>query len=182
VRRIRRVGDRSAERTTCRQATLVVYELRRRGLGAFPDWLAREHIGAFVAVPTVLREALGAAPADQVFPDLRTALLNGEAMTWEDAERLRRHLSAEASVLNLYGTTETGFLTVTPITGDTPIGAGRMPVGYPLPDGPCASLTTRVAPYPTAKWARSWWRTPGRPGIGKGQRRPPRCLDAPSPA
>lgn len=115
------------------EARTVVYEVRRRGLAGFPDWLEQQRIGAFLAVPTVLREALGYVEADRVSPDPRFVLLNGEATTWEEAARLCRHLPAEAFVLNLYGTTETGLLSAMPVTADTAIGTGRMPVGFPLP-------------------------------------------------
>jgi amino acid adenylation domain-containing protein len=112
------------------QETFVSYEIRRHGVVPLAPWLEREQIGAFVAVPTVLRHMLSTLEPEQRFTALRTVVLGGEASTWEDITRLRAHLSPEATIVNAFGLTEAAGVASIFITSEMPAGSGPLPAGH----------------------------------------------------
>ncbi len=112
------------------QEALVSYEIRRHGIVPLGPWLEREHIAAFVTVPTVLRHLLSTLAPEQLFPDLRTVVLGGETSTWEDVIRLRAHLSPDATIVNAFGLTEAAGVASVFITSQTPAGSGPLPAGH----------------------------------------------------
>jgi acyl-coenzyme A synthetase/AMP-(fatty) acid ligase/thioesterase domain-containing protein/acyl carrier protein len=113
------------------QEAFVSYEIRRHGIVPLGPWLEREHIAAFVTVPTVLRHLLSTLPPEQRFPDLRTVVLGGETSTWEDVVRLRAHLSPHATIVNAFGLTEAAGIASVFITSQTSVGSGPLPAGHP---------------------------------------------------
>ena len=111
------------------QGTIVSYELRRLGIAPLGPWIERERVVAFATVPTVLRHLLATLPPEQRFPALRTVVLSGETSTWEDVNRLRPHLSSEATIVNAFGLTEAAGIASLFITADMPAGEGALPAG-----------------------------------------------------
>jgi acyl-coenzyme A synthetase/AMP-(fatty) acid ligase/thioesterase domain-containing protein/acyl carrier protein len=112
------------------KGSLLSYEIRRLGVAPVGPWLEREHVGAFVTVPTVLRHLLSTLSEDQRFPDLHTVVLGGEASSWEDVVRLRPHLPAQAKIVNAFGLTEAAGIASLFITSDMPAGEGPLPAGW----------------------------------------------------
>ena len=90
------------------QEALVSYEIRRHGIVPLGPWLEREHIAAFVTVPTVLRHLLSTLAPEQLFPDLRTVVLGGAFFAL--AVALRRDPSPRRA-MKLFGYSIT-YLTV----------------------------------------------------------------------
>jgi acyl-coenzyme A synthetase/AMP-(fatty) acid ligase/thioesterase domain-containing protein/acyl carrier protein len=114
--------------------TLVPYDIRTLGLAPMAAWLEDERIEGFACVPTVMRFFLPTLPPDLVFSHLRTVVMGGEMMTWEDVRDLRPHLRADAVVHNAYGTTESGLAAHYAIDSSVPLGTGPVPAGTPLTD------------------------------------------------
>jgi acyl carrier protein len=114
-------------------ATFDAYEIRRLGLAGVGDWLERSGVQWLFMVPTVLRFVLPTLRDDLVLPDIRLVLTSGETLTWEDVAALRRHLPRRATVVNLFGLTETAGIARLVIDADTPVGHGPLPAGRPRP-------------------------------------------------
>jgi len=112
---------------------LIAYEIRRHGIAPLAAWLEHERIATFGTVPTVLRHLLATLPEDQRFPDLINVSLAGETATWDDVRRLRAHLSPDARITNLLGSTECWPVAQFRITSDIPLGEGPLPAGTPTP-------------------------------------------------
>lgn len=113
--------------------TLVPYEIRRQetSLGA---WLTDAGLDVLIAVPTVLRRLLASLPGPGRIPGLRCVGLFGEGLLWDDVAALRERLEPDGIVFNCYGSSEGGQVALFVVGPDTPMGAGRVPVGSPLAD------------------------------------------------
>lgn len=114
-------------------ATAAIYHVRAHGVAGFARWLLDTRVAVTHAVPTMLRQAMAGMEPDVRFPDLRTVILSGETVTWEDVEELRRHLPEGAGILNMFGQTETLGLAMLAVTPDVPAGTGPLPIGHPMP-------------------------------------------------
>ncbi|HEX3795196.1 MAG TPA: AMP-binding protein [Acidimicrobiales bacterium] len=112
--------------------TTVALEMKRQEI-PIGEWLRHAHLQAFAAVPTLLRHALASLESGVVIDGLKFVGVFGETTTWEDVSRLRSHVPTETSIFNIYGQGEAGSIAVMPVTADTPIGQGLLPVGHPLP-------------------------------------------------
>ena len=60
--------------------------------------------------------------------------LEGDAAAWSDVAAFRERFSAGTVLVNGLGTTETGLVRQFFVDHDTPLGAGGLPLGYPVPD------------------------------------------------
>jgi acyl-coenzyme A synthetase/AMP-(fatty) acid ligase/thioesterase domain-containing protein/acyl carrier protein len=115
------------------RGTLVAYEIRRRGLTDLGKWLHDTAVDSCFLVPTILRYLLPALPPEQIFSSLRTVVLSGETSTWDDVTELRRHLSPEAVIVNVFGQTETVSIASLIIPSDAGAGDGPLPAGQVSP-------------------------------------------------
>ena len=118
----------------CLGSTTVAWEVRRHGVVGLGGWLREQEVVGFTTVPTVLRQLLDALGPEEQLPLIQTVILSGETATWDDVARLRRHVPASASVVNVLGLTETGGFAVMVVGGDVPLGSGSLPVGHPMPN------------------------------------------------
>lgn len=84
-------------------------------------------------VPSVLRRLLAATPPDVRLPHVRLIGGGGDPMHWEDVARLRPLLSAHATIIHSYGSTEVHGIARRYLTMDEPLGEGVVPVGRPGP-------------------------------------------------
>ncbi len=115
-------------------ATLVPYDLRRRGLDGLADWVARERVTILFMVPSIFRRFAERLAPDASFPTVRLAKLSGETVLRRDVETARRLFAPDARVLVSLGCTELNtvrrlFLEPTS-TLDDPV----VPVGDAVPD------------------------------------------------
>jgi amino acid adenylation domain-containing protein len=123
----------------CVGATLVYYDVKSRGVQPIAAWLREKRVQHFATVPTMLRVMLDAMEPSDRWPDLEQIATWGEGVTWNDIERLRRHLEPTARIVATYGATEAGLVALNTIDAQTPIGVGRVPAGKPMP-----GLTVRI--------------------------------------
>jgi acyl-coenzyme A synthetase/AMP-(fatty) acid ligase/thioesterase domain-containing protein len=111
--------------------TFVPYDIRRSGLTGWRDWMARERISHIPLVPTIWRFLAPTLSPGDIFPDLRSIRLIGEASTWDDAASIRRHLPPEATLANFFGLTEV-MVSRFDVKHDLAIGSGPLPAGHPI--------------------------------------------------
>lgn len=131
------------------RGTLVAYEIRRHGLAGLVQWLQNSKVDSCYMVPSVLRYVLPTLSPSQHFPELRTVLLSGETATWDDVRRLRRHLSKDAVIVNVFGQTETVSIASFVIPGDMEAGEGPLPAGRISPGMEVQILQPDGSPAPT---------------------------------
>src|SRR5262249_54380305 len=81
---------------------------------------------------SLLRTILAALEPDEVLADLRQIHILGEAVYAADITAARRHLPADAVVVNTYGASELGPTTAYPMPSDLPLADGTIPCGWPL--------------------------------------------------
>jgi amino acid adenylation domain-containing protein len=106
------------------------------------SWAARARVTVMNLTPAMAKVLTG-GPHDRGFlPELRVVFLVGEQLTRHDVERLR-NLAPSATVVNLYGTTETqraiGFFVIPPgepLRGEdgAPIRRAMIPAGVGMED------------------------------------------------
>ncbi len=116
-------------------ATLYGYDIRRDGVPPLADWLDRERITVFHAVPTVFREVFASLAPGRKFAHLRAIDLGGEALFDSDVELFRRHTVDGCIFVNHLAATEAHVIAQhvvkhcdpRPSTGILP--AGRSPQG-----------------------------------------------------
>lgn len=107
-----------------------------RGAPASPaqllSWLDQERITILHIVPTVARSWLLAAPGAARLSRLRLACFAGEPLTGQLVTQWRRTISPTATIVNLYGPTETTLAKLYHVVGDDPAD-GVLPIGQALP-------------------------------------------------
>jgi acyl-coenzyme A synthetase/AMP-(fatty) acid ligase len=96
--------------------------------------IARERITYARAVPSMLRRLARACPPDVRFEAMRLIGGGGEPMLWSDVADLRPLVPEDCLVFHGYASTETGPIARRLVPSDEPIGAGALPVGWPVAD------------------------------------------------
>jgi amino acid adenylation domain-containing protein len=89
-----------------RGAALYAYDMRRDGIPALAEWLDRNRITLFHAVPTVFRELFNHLAPERQFAHLRAIDLGGEALFGSDVELFRRHTVDPCIFVNHLAATE----------------------------------------------------------------------------
>lgn len=89
--------------------TLCVRDIRTEGFTGFADWLGEQAITVMYLSPTVVR-FLGDVIDALDLPSLRTVVLGGERVDAEAVQIARRLFGDHPTLVNGYGTTETGVL------------------------------------------------------------------------
>ncbi|MET0647235.1 MAG: non-ribosomal peptide synthetase [Pyrinomonadaceae bacterium] len=104
--------------------------------GKFLEWVAASEITVLCCVPTLLRSILQApedVPGGRALPSLRSVLISGDMLRWDDVEGWRRRFGAEMSLYNLYGPTESTVIKLFyPIPDARCEGSVNVPVGRPI--------------------------------------------------
>jgi amino acid adenylation domain-containing protein len=98
---------------------------------AFLSWLAKERISFIHVVPSLLRTWLNHCPGSVDLPALRFVFLSGEPVTDLLVERFRTTLGTRATLVNLYGPTETTMVKCFHVIEATQ--PGIQPIGVPMP-------------------------------------------------
>ena len=153
-------------------ATLLPFDVRRAGLAALADWIARERITVLCAVVTTLRHFLGSLDADRRFPSIRIVRLGSEALFREDVERLRARLAPDCVLVAGYGASEASGIVEFRIGPDADLPPGRVPAGYPLEGVEILILGEAGTPLPEGEAGEiavrsrylspGYWRRPDR--------------------
>ncbi|HEX5863120.1 MAG TPA: AMP-binding protein, partial [Casimicrobiaceae bacterium] len=111
-------------------ATLYGYDVRRHGIPPLADWLDRERITVFHAVPTVFRELFNSLAPDRKFAHLRAIDLGGEALFDSDVELFRRHTVEGCIFVNHLAATEAHVIAQHIVEHRSPrVSAGILPAG-----------------------------------------------------
>jgi len=112
--------------------SLHVRDVRSVGLVGFAEWLAEEQISVLYLSPTVAR-FMGDG-SDVELRDLRVVALGGERVDADAVRVVREKFGQHFTMVNGYGTTETGVLTFHVIGADAGPGAYGVPAGLPIPE------------------------------------------------
>lgn len=96
-------------------------------------WLRDDRISLLHAVPTLARAWLDSDRSTTHLPDLRVVFFAGEPLTGAFVTRWRERCAPSATVVNLYGPTETTLAKCWNVIDAAPA-AGLLPVGRPLPE------------------------------------------------
>ncbi len=115
-------------------ATLFPYDLKHEGFAQLGDWLAREQITFFMAVPSTFRRLVASFPDTANLPHLRRIGLGGEPVYKRDVDLYKQYF-ADACVLCVhYAGTEARTICSYFIDKETRIETNIVPVGYPAAD------------------------------------------------
>ncbi len=114
-------------------ATAVMVDLHDPEGGSLGDWVRRERITVFHAVPAIFRQL---RPVTDRYPALRLVRLEGDGATGADVALFRIRCRPDCVLVNGLGATECGLIRQYFVAGSDPVpaAAGPLPVGYPVPD------------------------------------------------
>jgi amino acid adenylation domain-containing protein len=124
-------------------------------------WLQEEGVTVLHTVPTLARTWLLETPSSVALPALRLVFMAGEPLTGRLVRQWRSRFPGSASVVNLYGPTETTLAKCFEVVGDTPRD-GVQPVGRPLPQTQALVLGPGGQPCGVAEPGEIVLRTPFR--------------------
>ena len=110
-------------------ATMCAYDVRRDGIAGLADWLDRERISVFHAVPTVFRELMAGLPAGRRLAQLRAIDLGGEALFDGDIERFKAHTAEHCIFVNHLAATEAHVIAQQVFDHRSPPTGGILPAG-----------------------------------------------------
>jgi len=104
-------------------------------------WLRESHITVAHIIPTLFRlitqEVEDLYPSENIFPDLRYALIAGEMLYWDDVARWKKSVGNAVGLVNLYGPSETTLAKLFYRVGNQDVNShesGSVPLGRPIPD------------------------------------------------
>ncbi len=108
-------------------ATGCMFDPAARGIGAFAEWSVNAEITVLQTAPSALRAlARELEERRQRVESVRLAILVGEPCHWEQLEGARRVLP-EATIANVYGTSEAGYVAATVIDAREPLDGDLLP-------------------------------------------------------
>jgi len=103
----------------------------------FVEWAAESRLTVMCCVPTLLRSILELPDDDlrrRAFQNMRSVLISGEMLRWEDVKTWRNRLGSSMSLFDLYGPTESTVIKLFyPIPEARCPGSVNVPVGRPIP-------------------------------------------------
>jgi len=103
----------------------------------FVEWAAESRLTTMCCVPTLLRSILELPDDDlrrRAFQNMRSVLISGEMLRWEDVKTWRERLGSSMSLFDLYGPTESTVIKLFyPIPEARCPGSVNVPVGRPIP-------------------------------------------------
>lgn len=104
----------------------------------FVKWVHDSKITVMCCVPTLLRSILQLpdSQADrETFASLRSLLISGDMLRWDDVSGWRERFGNEVDLFNLYGPTESTVIKLFyPIPETRALGSVNVPVGRPIDD------------------------------------------------
>ncbi|HSE18781.1 MAG TPA: non-ribosomal peptide synthetase [Pyrinomonadaceae bacterium] len=104
----------------------------------FVAWSTAARVTVMCCVPTLMRSILELPDHDfagRAFQHLRSVLISGEMLRWEDVSAWRKRFGSEMALYNLYGPTESTVIKLFYRIPETRCpGSVNVPVGRPIPD------------------------------------------------
>ena len=111
-------------------ATLCPFPLAERGLAGLAEWLERERITLFDALPSILRGFDRAVAADRTIGGVRLVRLGSEPALHGDLEIFRRRFGNETVLASVFGSSEAGTMAQNLIAPGEEPGGERLSVGW----------------------------------------------------
>jgi len=118
---------------------LVLFDLKKKQLSNFRDWLVRQQVTVALMIPSVLRNFSATLDKGHFFPDLRLVLSGGEGLFRADVEKLFPHLSDNAKIIHILASTEAYLTNAFVIKRDMLLASNHLPVGLDV-----EGITTHV--------------------------------------
>src|SRR6185295_12880394 len=117
--------------TVCIANRKIVMDARK-----FVDWVGDSRITVMCCVPTLLRSILELPVCDaRAFQSLRSLLISGDMLRWDDVNHWRERFGNSISLFNLYGPTESTVIKLFyPIPEERCPDSVNVPVGRPIED------------------------------------------------
>lgn len=109
---------------------LVLFDLKKKQLSNFRDWLVRQQITVALMIPSVLRNFSATLDPGHFFPDLRLVLSGGEGLYRADVEKLFPHLSDKAQIMHIFASTEAYLTNAFVIHKHMLLASNNLPVGW----------------------------------------------------
>jgi acyl-coenzyme A synthetase/AMP-(fatty) acid ligase/thioesterase domain-containing protein/acyl carrier protein len=110
-------------------ATILPFEIGKRGLHSFASWLNAEGPEGFTITSSLFRTFLASLPDDLRFPRLRFVSCVSEPLYGVDVARAANHLTGDWTIEFSYGTTEVGRVAGNIMGPQTRLESGVLPVG-----------------------------------------------------
>jgi len=115
-------------------AAVFPYDVRRNGFGGMTAWLVDNDITILRGLPTSFRSFMATVDGNRRFPAVRVLALGGEPLLRADLAHFNRHFSPQCVLSHAFGPTECLTVCWALVPHGTPVGVGKLPIGYPLPD------------------------------------------------
>jgi amino acid adenylation domain-containing protein len=165
-------------------AAICPFDVRRQGVAPLASWIEETGITIYSSVPTLFRRFAEDLRGEHTFPTLRHVMLKGEPVYKRDLEAFRSHFTDGCSLVNRFGSTETGTVRWYFVNGDTEITSANVPIGFAAPDNEVLLLDEDGHPVPIGESGEivvqsphlspGYWRRPDltdKAFFGKGDRR-----------
>lgn len=110
-------------------ATLCPFPLAERGLVGLADWLERERITLFDALPSILRSFDRTLPSDRTIAGVRLVRLGSEPALRSDFEIFKRRFGGSSTLASVFGCSEAGTMAQNTISPDDALSCERLSVG-----------------------------------------------------
>lgn len=112
--------------------TVVIYNLRKRGLHDLASWLKQERITVLHMITSIMRRFFTTWGGLPSLPDLRLLIPGGERSRGSDLEHFKSLFGDKVRFCACLGSTECGTLAINPLTRQYHHEGGPLPVGKPF--------------------------------------------------
>jgi amino acid adenylation domain-containing protein len=113
-------------------ATLVMYNLKQYGFQGLADFFINENISVCLMIPSVLRHFRATLDENFRINKLRTLLVGGETLYFNDIKQIKPFLKRKTEIINIYASTEMYLASAFRIEKDTVLNQNIIPIGNPV--------------------------------------------------
>jgi amino acid adenylation domain-containing protein len=111
-------------------AALFPFSVAEAGMSNLTRWLKDEKITLSHWIPSLFRHFVKSLEDEQRFPAMRVIVLGSEPALSSDIALYRKHFAGDCTLVNRYGTTETGNIRWLVVDEHTELSSGLVPVGF----------------------------------------------------
>ena len=112
--------------------TLVMYNLKKFGFPGLAGFFNKERITVCLMIPSVLRHFRATLDKDFKINELRTLMIGGETLYFNDIKQIRPYLKRRTEIINIYASTELFLACAFRIQKDTVLKQNIIPIGHPV--------------------------------------------------
>lgn len=113
-------------------ATLVMYNLKKFGFPGLAEFFTKEGITVCLMIPSVLRHFKATLDKGFKIDKLRTLMIGGETLYFNDIQQIQKHLKPHTEIINIYASTEMFLACAFRIKDDTILKQNIIPIGDPV--------------------------------------------------